>query len=417
MDYGRVLGRAGEITWRYKWLWLLGFLVALANGGVNASSYRFPFGSFPNLNAQQFQPPPNVGGLLVGLGCLALIFVIVVGILSLIARGGLIAGVAQAEDTETFSLGSAWQAGSARFWTLLGIWFLTSFLPAVLIIGITIIGVVAIAGTAGIAVFQQNPNPGAFAGGTIALLVACCCTSICGLLIIAIILQQIRIYGERAAMLEGRGAVAACERGWQVLRDRLGPTIVLWLIFLVIGLVLGAIVLVVVLIVAVPFGIASYAGRGSNLLALSAIGIGLIGAVIGAIIGSVVEAFTSATWTLAYRELTGPVPAGVMPAGPMTPGPGTSSPPPPAPLAATPAAAGVAAAGIPPAETPSTEVPLAEQAPGEAPPAEAPGSERPPADMPPAEAPPAETPSPDVPPEPPPAAPPEDLPPEEPPQA
>ena len=33
MDYGKVLGRAWEITWRWKVLWILGFLASLGNGG------------------------------------------------------------------------------------------------------------------------------------------------------------------------------------------------------------------------------------------------------------------------------------------------------------------------------------------------------------------------------------------------
>ncbi len=390
MDYGRVLSRAGEITWRYKWLWLLGFLVALSSGGSNFS-YRFTSGDLQNFTA------PQLTGLLVGLGCLIFILAIVVFILSLIARGGLIAGVAQVEDTETFSLGSAWRAGSARFWTLLGIWFLTTFLPLIILIGIGIVGLAAVLGTAGIAAFRQNANPGALAGGSIALLVACCCTSICGLIIITIILQQIRIYAERAAMLEGRGAVAAFERGWQVLRDRLGPTIVLWLIFLVLGLVLAAIVFVGVLIVAIPFGLANYAGRAPNWLAIPAIIVGLIGILIGAIFGSIVQTFVSATWTLAYRELTGPMPAGVTPAGPVAP---PSAPPAPWAAAVAPAVA-----------TTTTNIPPAEVPPASVPPAETPGS-----DVPPAEEPPVEGPSPNVPPEPPPLVPPDDLPPEEPPR-
>ena len=33
MEYGRVLGRAWHITWRFKVLWLFGFLVALFSSG------------------------------------------------------------------------------------------------------------------------------------------------------------------------------------------------------------------------------------------------------------------------------------------------------------------------------------------------------------------------------------------------
>ena len=42
MDYGKVLGRAWEITWRWKALWILGFLAGLGSGK----------GGSPNVNYQ-----------------------------------------------------------------------------------------------------------------------------------------------------------------------------------------------------------------------------------------------------------------------------------------------------------------------------------------------------------------------------
>jgi hypothetical protein len=346
MDYGRVLSRAWEITWRYKVLWILGFLVALGSGNGGAGSgYRFGANDFRNFNNfPSLQPLPNLTGLLVTLGCLALIVALVVFVLSLIARGGLIAAVIQAEDGETLSLSSAWRAGGARFWTLLGIWALTSLLPAVLLIGVAIIGVVSLLGAAGGTLFRQNPNPGALIGGGAAILVACCCTSICGLIIITGVLQQIRLYAERAAMLEGRGAVAAFGRGWQVLRQRFGPTLMLWLIFLLIGLALAAVIIVVVAVVALPFVVARGSGQAFNWLALPVIATALVGIIVGAIIGSVVQVFVSASWTLAYRELTGAAPA-----GPSTPG---SEPPAPWPVTPLPSSE------VPPTDKTPPEPPL-----------------------------------------------------------
>jgi hypothetical protein len=366
MDYGRVLSRAWQITWRYKVLWILGFLVALGSGSGGAGSgYRFGANDFRNFNNfPSLQPLQNLTGWLVVLGCLALIVALVVFVLSLIAEGGLIAGVIQAEDGETVSLSSAWRAGGARFWTLLGIWALTTFLPLVLLIGLGIIGVVAGLGAAGgAALLRPNGNPGALAGGGVAILIACCCTGICGLVIVTLVLQQIRLYAERAAMLEGRGAVAAFERGWQVLRQRFGPTLMLWLIFLLIGLVLAAVIIVVLLVVLLPFVIASGRGQVPNLLVLPVIATALVGIIVAAIIGSVVQVFISASWTLAYRELTGAAPA-----GPLTPGPWAPS----APWSATP---------LPPSEVAPIDVPPAGLTPPEPP------LEVPPEDLPPQEPP------------------------------
>ena len=48
---------------------------------------------------------------IVGIGCLALIIGIAIWVVSVIARGGLIAGVQQVEEQEHTSFGLAWRAG------------------------------------------------------------------------------------------------------------------------------------------------------------------------------------------------------------------------------------------------------------------------------------------------------------------
>ena len=41
MDFGKVLSRAWEITWRWKVLWVLGFLAALGQGTGGGSGPQF----------------------------------------------------------------------------------------------------------------------------------------------------------------------------------------------------------------------------------------------------------------------------------------------------------------------------------------------------------------------------------------
>lgn len=309
MDYGRILTRAWEITWRWKILWVLGFLAGLTNaggggGGGNSSS------RLTNLapDSGRFNLGPNAVALLVGLGCLALIFGIVLWVLSTIARGGLIAGVAQVEDSGSTTLGRAWSAGQSRFWTLFGIGILTALPIIILVILGLIAGLLAVGGVAGL----TNGADRAIAG-SVGLVLCCGVGFFCGILLLALVLEQIRTYAERAAMLENLGWLDAFSRGWQVLRTHLGPTLMLWLIFLVIGLVFAAVVIGGILALLAPIiAIGGLSGGFNNGLTPALIGTlcvgGLIGILIAAIIGSVVQTFTSATWTLAYRQLTGLTP-------------------------------------------------------------------------------------------------------------
>ena len=118
-------------------------------------------------------------------------------------------------------------------------------------------------------------------------------------------LNQIKIYGYRAAILENMGWIDAFKRGWEVLKANLGPTIIFWLIFLVLGLVIAAIAGGIAVAVAVPFAAAFANVEPGPWIAAPVFCGGLLMVLIAALIGSIVETFSSATWTLAYREMTG----------------------------------------------------------------------------------------------------------------
>jgi hypothetical protein len=277
-------------------LWILGFLSALARGISSAN----PNYSGNRTDWANFHVPPGVVGLIVAVGCLAILVGIALWVVSVIARGGLIAGVQQVEDQGSTGFVEAWRVGRNRFWTLFGISVLTA-IPTfiVVLLGLGVL-VLLILGTVGI----YNTSQGAGALG-IAASVLCGGTLCCGAIVLAIILEQIRVYGERAAILEGLGWIDAFKRGWQVLREHLGPTIILWLIFLLIGLVFGAVIFGGVVALIVPFAVAFGQGQGANWLILPLGCGGILAILVLALIGSIVETFTSATWTLAYRELTG----------------------------------------------------------------------------------------------------------------
>jgi hypothetical protein len=311
MDYGKVLSRAWEITWRYKILWVLGFLASLGSGGGSSGNSGFrgssTNGQFNGFNG--FNIAPQITGLLVALACVVVIIGLALWVIGLMARGGLIAGVAQVEDTGRVTLGEAFHAGQRRFWTLFGIAILVA-LPIIVLVLIAVVAIIIAAG--GVAGLMRGAEQGAQIGGAVLTALACALPFICGAIVLGIVLEQIRVYAERAAMLEGLGWLDAFRRGWQVLKQHIGPTIVFWVIFLVIGLVLVGIVVAGVVAAFAPFFIAFGRNGPPNWVFLPLCGAGLIGIVVAALIGSVIDTFTSATWTLAYRQF-------IMPAAPVPP--------------------------------------------------------------------------------------------------
>ena len=305
MDYGKVLSRAWEITWRWKVLWILGFLASLGSGmGSGSNSYS---ANSEDISRWSSKLPgqeiwPAIVGILIAIACLAILVGIALWVVSVMARGGLIAGVQQVEDESSTSFLKAWRVGRKRFWTLFGI----SVLTALPILVVTLILVALfIAGIAGTGITAESTEEPAAALGILVPTLLCGGTLCCGLVLVSIVLGQIQIYADRAAILEGLGWIDAFKRGWQVLKENIGPTLVLWLIFLVIGLIFGAVIVVVILAAALPL-VAIFANTdpGAWLLIPICFG-GLLAIIVGALINSVVQTFTSATWTLAYRELTG----------------------------------------------------------------------------------------------------------------
>ena len=305
MNYGKVLTRAWEITWRWKVLWILGFLAALGSGGGGGGGTSYTtsgedWGTWGGHPYYEPHIPPGVVAAIIGLACLAIIIGIAIWVVSVIARGGLIAGVQQVEEEEHTSFGLAWRAGAKRFWTLFGI----SILAAIPLIILAVVGVIAL-----IAMFAGSgfafTSSDAAGGIGIATSILCGGALCCGMVILAIILQQIRIYAERAAVMEELGWIEAFARGWDVLKANLGPTIIYWLIFFAIGIAFFIAIMTVLAVTAIPFiALVANVDPGPWLLAPICCG-GLIAVIVAALISAIVETFTSATWTLAYREMVG----------------------------------------------------------------------------------------------------------------
>lgn len=302
MDYGKILSRAWQITWRWKMLWILGFLAALGSGsggGGGGSSYSDKGGEWGHAFEQGISG--EMWGVIAAVACLAILIGIALWVVSVIARGGLIAGVQQIEEEETFRLGDAWRAGVKRFWTLFGISILATLpvlIPVVIGVAILVLFFAGAASASGVSVEAGETMTVLFSilcGGTL------CCLGV----VAAIVLEQIRKYAERAAVLEGLGWIDAFKRGWQVLKENLGPTVIFWLIFLVIGLIIGLVVFGGMLVLITPLAAIFSATEPRPWLILPICGGGLLLFIVGGLIGAIVETFTSATWTLVYRQMTG----------------------------------------------------------------------------------------------------------------
>lgn len=287
MDYGRVLSRAWEILWRHKILWLFGFIAALASGGGN--SVRFVLG---DSRGPAFGPV--AAWLIAFLVVVLLVVALVVFVLGTVARGALVDGTRQAEESGVVSGSAAWSAGVRRFWSLLGIDLLAVVVAIVLLLPMLaaiMLGAVA-ASTGG-----RNAE----AGG--ALLI---CGGLCYLvpfIIVMILISLVVVYARQACVLERLGAIEAIRRGWEVFKRNIGHTLVIGIILIVINLIIGAVFVGGIFSLIAPGFALWQTTRNPVLTAVPLCGLGLILFLLAIFASTLLETYSSVVWTLTYRAL------------------------------------------------------------------------------------------------------------------
>jgi hypothetical protein len=336
MDYGDILKRAWNVTWRYKALWVLGLFVGGASySNSRTSTTTSPLTSGGTASVQSFLAQ---WGWLIALGVLVgLVIGLAIAVVALAARGGLIHLVNEAEEGRPVKLGAGWRAGFSKWWRLFGVSFLVA-LPLLIIVLI----IVAVVGVSAFSAF------GAYsAGGStrtlLSTLAGPLAGSVCLVLVLAIIaailgviLGVVSELALRYVMLQDRRVMESLKQGWSDLWSRRGAFL-MFLVMLGVGIGVAIVFGIVGAILSAPALVISgtgVVGVGGSLLGLVA----LIMLVPSAIYGTFVEA----AWTIFFRRMTGmepqparaamqPAPAYPMyaPAPPAPPAPPVYAPAPP----------------------------------------------------------------------------------------
>src|SRR3970282_332868 len=125
MDYGSGLKKGWGISWKNKGLWILGILSGCTSGAGNPTqgfNYTTSSQEYPGLERTLAGVPDEMWILILGvLAVVGLLFLVAVVVLSIFGQAGLIAGVAQADETGSVKLKEAWKLGLPHFWRLLGL--------------------------------------------------------------------------------------------------------------------------------------------------------------------------------------------------------------------------------------------------------------------------------------------------------
>jgi hypothetical protein len=301
MDFGKLLSRSWEIVWNNKFLFVLGLLAALGSGGGGSGG-----GSNFNFGENDFDVPADMvsqmelfwsqyGFLIITAVCVLLLIGIVLWLISLVAQAGLIDAVDRIDEGQSSSFGEAWAAGTSKLLSLVGLSLLLA-LPFI------IFGLIAAAVGVG-AVMTDGGTVFALFG----IIVACLG---CFIAILAIFLQVLYPFAQRAIVLENSGAVASISRGWDVMRESAGDTIILVVIAVAITIIYGIVSAIVLIPAAlILLGPALAAGLITGQFGLGTIALGAGGLVclvlLAAMVNAILVTYRSTLMTLGYKHLAG----------------------------------------------------------------------------------------------------------------
>lgn len=312
MDYGELITRAWNITWKNKFLWVLGFLTALTSAGSNSNSFQYTFDESDFMNNPQMAA--QMGALAIGLVCVFMIIGLVLWLLSIAARGGLIDGVNRIDDGESVTLGEAFSAGTNAIWRLIGVYIL-AYLPMI-ILSMIIVGIVAMTVGSAFAMGAMSQNPEEIMNliiGSMGMLWLCVCMLICIMIPVGIVLTFIAEFAARGTVIQKLGITDSLSHGWNIFKDNLGAVLLIWLLMFVIGIIvsiaLGIVMVPLSLVIFAPMITSMFmdGSMGGLSMTWSIMG-GLCLGIFGALFMSVIQAWMSAIWTLAYKEFTGKAP-------------------------------------------------------------------------------------------------------------
>lgn len=302
LDFGNILTRAWNITWRHKVLWLFGILAGCGRGGGNSggggTSFQtdapFPSDGQPPLPPewQRFFESGDATLLLIALACLALLLFVVAIVLQTIGTGGLIGGIQMADSTGSITFGEAWGLGLSKFWRLLGLSLLVVVISIVAALVIILPGALLSALTFGIGLI-------------------CFLPLLCVFIIAAILFSVVVTLAQVAAVVDDLPIFDALRRGWEVFRNNLGNVIIMALIIGVISIVIGIVIALPFLIVLAPIML-SVAGFANENQALGTTGIAF--AVICfclylpvlLVLSGILTTWSTSAYTLTYKQLTRP---------------------------------------------------------------------------------------------------------------
>jgi hypothetical protein len=291
MDIGEVLSKAWHIIWKNKVLWIFGILAGCTAGNGSSPSYQFSRSDFGYRSQQFFNNIPDwqiwLGlALLIGL---ALVIIFVIILLSTIGRIGIIRGTMQADTGQTnLRFGELFNGSFPYFWRVFGLNLLIFLIIFVVIL--IFFGFFALA-----------------AAVTLGIALICLIPLLCLIIPIGWFVSIIIEQANAALVVDNIGVFEALSRGWNVVKDNLGETLIMGLILGIGGAIVGFLIGLPFIIIFLPVLTALFFNASRSLpvgIGVSLICLILYLPVLLALNGAL-RSYIGSAWALTYMRLTG----------------------------------------------------------------------------------------------------------------
>jgi hypothetical protein len=311
MDYGELVSGTWRLTWRNRGLWWVGLFAGSASGSCSGTNFNSGGQDFDSLDEAFGNQPGFDAGLaavqaglaeaapiLIVVGIILGIIFLLFWLLAVACTAAVIVGGRDAAAGQQVTVGVAWSRGMPAFGRL----FLLELLW--LIFWLVVVGVILVIAISSLA--NQARTGGDMLRAVFNLFGVLAIVGILGS-----VLSIVLAYAQRAVVLDGAGAVDSIGAAFGLFRQKLGASLLVWLIGLAlaigggIGLVIGAVILALpTLLVAAILGFLANLG-GVNGFGVGAVVLGLVLAVALIVGGAALNTYMWHYWTLAYLRLTG----------------------------------------------------------------------------------------------------------------
>jgi hypothetical protein len=323
MNYGRLFTTSWHLTWRYKFLWLFGFLAGM--GALTSSLLRLTVGphtftSFTT-NWEQWASQPNlvtdridhllqqITPWLVNGTIILVILSLLSWLIILFAQGAIIGTAVDFSSGRAIGFGYALNRSLGllgRFVAIDTIVYFPLFLVLLLIMLIFIGILVGILASA----LQADATPATLLTPLI-IGSLCILPILCLLLPLSLLTATFRALAFRDTAVLGTGIRQAVRHTWTVLKGNLATVLILgvliWGLQSFIDLGLRLIMIPIYGLVAAP-GLLALIGQSSpvTLIILASQFLSILFELSILLVQAIVHTFTAVVWTLAYKEISNP---------------------------------------------------------------------------------------------------------------